>query len=72
LIQIKTAISRLWKNATKLIQDRGGFMPVDAMVVSAAVVAMFLALAGVLLWGDLQTRPDRLKDDSNPPKRRSF
>ena len=47
-------------------------MPVDAMVVSAAVVAMFLALAGVLLWGDLQTRPDRLKDDSNPPKRRSF
>jgi hypothetical protein len=47
-------------------------MPVDAMVVSAAVVAMFLALAGVLLWGDLQTRPDRLKGDSNPPKRRSF
>jgi hypothetical protein len=47
-------------------------MPVDAMVVSAAVVAMFLALAGVLLWGDLQTRPHRLKGDSNPPKRRGF
>jgi hypothetical protein len=25
---------------------------------------MFLAFAGVLLWGDLQTRPDRLKADS--------
>ena len=47
-------------------------MPVDAMVVSVAVVAMFLALAGVLLWADFQTRPDRLKANSNPPKRRSF
>jgi hypothetical protein len=46
-------------------------MPFDAMVVSAGVVVMFLALAGALLWGDLQTRPDRLKADSNPPKRRS-
>ena len=36
-------------------------MPFDAMVVSAAVVAMFLSLAGVLLWADFQTRPDRLK-----------
>jgi hypothetical protein len=47
-------------------------MPFDAMMVSAGVVVMFLAFAGVLLWGDLQTRPDRLKADSNPPKRRSF
>ena len=47
-------------------------MPFDAMLVSAAVTAMFLALAGVLLWGDLQTRPDRLKADTNPQKRRSF
>jgi len=50
---------------------QGGLMPFDAMVVSAGVVVMFLALAGALLWGDLQTRPDRLKADSNPPKRRS-
>ena len=47
-------------------------MPFDAMLVSAAVTAMFLLLAGVLLWGDLRTRPDRLKADTNPQKRRSF
>ena len=47
-------------------------MPFDAMVVSVAVVVMFLAFAAVLLWGDLQTRSDRLKGDSNSPKRRSF
>ena len=46
-------------------------MPFDAMVVSAGVTLMFLAFAGVLLWGDYQTRPDRLKADSNQ-KRRSF
>ena len=45
-------------------------MPFDAMVVSVAVAVMFLAFAGVLLWGDFQTRPDRLKADSQ--KRRSF
>jgi len=47
-------------------------MPFDAMVVSAGVVAVFVAFAAVLLWGDYQTRPDRLKADSNPAKRRSF
>jgi hypothetical protein len=47
-------------------------MPFDAMMVSAGVAVMFLAFAGVLLWGDLQTRPDRLKADSNAQKRRSF
>jgi hypothetical protein len=47
-------------------------MPFDAMLVSAGVVIMFSALAGVLLWGDLRTRPDRLKEDANPQKRRSF
>jgi hypothetical protein len=48
-------------------------MPVDAMMVSAGVLLMFLLFAGVLLWGDYQTRPDdRLKADSNPSRRRSF
>ena len=47
-------------------------MPFDAMVVSVAVAAMFLAFAGVLLWGDFQTRPDRLKADSQSQKCRSF
>ena len=47
-------------------------MPVDAMMVSAGVLLMFLVFAGVLLWGDYQTRSDRLKADSNPSKRRGF
>jgi hypothetical protein len=45
-------------------------VPFDAMVVSVAVVVVFLAFAGVLLWGDYQTRPNRLKAGSQ--KRRSF
>jgi hypothetical protein len=47
-------------------------MPFDAMVVSAAVIAVFVAFAAVLLWADFQTRPDRLKADSASSKRRSF
>jgi hypothetical protein len=47
-------------------------MPFDAMLVSAGIVAVFLVFAGVLLWGDAQTRPDRLQAGTNPPKRRSF
>ena len=47
-------------------------MPFDAMMVSVAVAVMFLAFAGVLLWGDFQTRPDRLKADSQSQRRRSF
>jgi hypothetical protein len=47
-------------------------MPFDAMMVGVAVAVMFLAFAGVLLWGDFQTRPDRLKADLQSQKRRSF
>jgi hypothetical protein len=46
-------------------------MPFDAMLVSVAVAIMFLTFAGVLMWGDFQTRPDRLVD-SQAQKRRSF
>ncbi len=42
-------------------------MPFDAMLVSAAVAAMFLALAAVIAWGDYQTRPERLKGPSRKP-----
>jgi hypothetical protein len=52
-------------------QGREVNMPFDAMVVSVAVAVMFLAFAGVLLWGDFQTRPDR-KADAQSQKRRSF
>jgi hypothetical protein len=47
-------------------------MPFHAMLMSAGVIIMFVAFADVLLWGDLQTRSDRLKIDANPKKRRSF
>ena len=39
-------------------------MPFDAMLMSAAVVVMFLLFAGVLAWGDYQTRPKRLSAPS--------
>ena len=32
-------------------------MPIDSMLVSAAVTLMFLVFAGVLAWGEIQTRP---------------
>jgi hypothetical protein len=47
-------------------------VPLDAMVVSIAVVAVFVAFAAVLLWGDAQTRTNRLKAGSDQPKRRGF
>jgi hypothetical protein len=47
-------------------------MPFDAMVVSAAVVLVFVAFAVVLLWADYQTRPERLKAGSQSQKHRSF
>jgi hypothetical protein len=45
-------------------------MPVDSILVSAAVVAMFVVFAGVLMWGSHQTGAD----PSNPgaTRRRSF
>jgi hypothetical protein len=52
--------------------SREVIMAFDAMLVSAAVVAVFVAFAAVLLWGDYQTRPERLKAEPHPQKRRSF
>lgn len=34
-------------------------MPIDSILVSAAVILMFLVFAGVLAWGDFQSRPAR-------------
>jgi hypothetical protein len=45
-------------------------MPFDAMLVSAAVIIMFVAFAGVLLWADFQTRPAR-DAESRSQRRRS-
>ena len=36
-------------------------MPIDSMLVSAAVILMFLMFAGVLMWGEVHGRPERRK-----------
>jgi hypothetical protein len=46
-------------------------MPLDAMLLTAAVVSMFVIFAVVLLWGDYQTRPKQEAPLSST-KRRSF
>ena len=47
-------------------------MPVDSILVSAAVVSVFLIFAGVLIWGDFQSEPMRQQPVSRNRKRRSF
>jgi hypothetical protein len=47
-------------------------MPVDSILVSAAVVSMFAVFAGVLIWGNFQTAPTRQDAASDDRKRRSF
>jgi len=39
-------------------------MPFDAMVMSGAVITMFLVFAGVVAWGERQTRPEHPKAPS--------
>ena len=43
-------------------------MPVDSMLVSAAVILMFLVFAGVPAWGEIQTRPARLTAVDKKPQ----
>jgi hypothetical protein len=47
-------------------------MPIESILISAAVIAMFVAFAAVLIWGDRQTRPARPGLASNNTKRRNF
>jgi hypothetical protein len=47
-------------------------MPFDSMLVSAAVVIMFLVFAGVLAWGQRQSELAGQRTDDSQPKRRSF
>jgi hypothetical protein len=44
-------------------------MPIDSMLLSAAVILMFLVFAGVLAWGEIQTRPGRLTAAAHSRKR---
>lgn len=43
-------------------------MPMNAVLVSVAVVSMFAAFAAALIWADLRTRPGRV--ESNVKTRR--
>jgi hypothetical protein len=47
-------------------------MPGDAILVSAAIVAMFAVFAAVLFWGDMQTRSLQQGGGTAQGKRRSF
>ena len=48
-------------------------MPIDSILVSAAVVAMFAVFAGALIWGNHQTKPAQPSlAAANNRKRRSF
>jgi hypothetical protein len=51
--------------------SREVIMSFDTMLVSAAVISVFVAFAAVLLWGDFQTRPSRLRADAQSQKRGS-
>jgi uncharacterized membrane protein len=45
-------------------------MPFDTMLVSAAVISMFVVFAGALVWAEIQTRPARLTAVAHSQKRR--
>jgi hypothetical protein len=47
-------------------------MPFESMLVAAAVVTMFVIFAGVLAWGERQTRSLHDQSASGEQKRRSF
>lgn len=47
-------------------------MPVDAMIVSALIITMFVVFGCVLHWGDRRTRDLAPSAESAKSKRRSF
>jgi hypothetical protein len=53
LIRINARESVIGNNAFSLTEV---VMPIDSMLVSSAVILMFLVFAGVLAWGEIQTR----------------
>jgi len=46
-------------------------MPFDSILVSAAVISMFVVFAGTLIWGDFQVR-SKQRAQPSPVKRGSF
>jgi hypothetical protein len=47
-------------------------MPIDSILVSAAVVSMFVIFAGALFWADFQTAQVRHETADGSRKRRPF
>jgi hypothetical protein len=47
-------------------------MPADAMMVSVAVLAVFVGFAAVLFWADKQSSSSGGKSDASGRKRESF
>jgi hypothetical protein len=47
-------------------------MPIDSILVSAAVLVMFVIFAGVLAWGERQSWPLEPQSTDSHRKRRSF
>jgi hypothetical protein len=47
-------------------------MPIDSVLVSGAVIAMFVIFAAVLAWGERQTRSLQQQATVGQPRRRSF
>jgi hypothetical protein len=69
LIRIK---DRIWQFGTLPRNPKEVAMPVDSILVSAAVVSVFAVFAGVLIWGDFLSQPMRQEPVSRNRKRRSF
>lgn len=47
-------------------------MPVDALIVSALIISVFVVFGCVLYWGDRRTRDLSPSTESVKSKRRSF
>jgi hypothetical protein len=47
-------------------------MPVDVMILSAAIVCVFVTFGSVLYWGERRTRGLSANVDVHKAKRRSF
>ena len=47
-------------------------MPIDSILVAAAVVTIFVVFAGVLAWGERQSRHLHEEPVASQRKRRSF
>lgn len=47
-------------------------MPADAMILSAAIIAMFVIFGSVLYWGERRTRDMSASAESTKAKHRAF